>query len=356
MPHKEYNNVSPDTHTTSLLRIVIIMSEVPPDDHDATESTISAQLADLQVSIDFMNDIRLPADADEQDQIARKVLKVRQAAAAFIIFPEPGQSLRIVFSGEDNTLSTTREVNVSKGMPLQEAFAVIVRSTTISLIAYRESYRGEQKKRTISSESKKNTKSTVTDVAVPSPGSVKPTAIDNRPDGLFVDIGGAFDIFAGNKDLAPGMAVGAGWRLTRQWQIQMGTVLFLSSSVRLRDTTLTLKRIPMYLGPVYMKKVGHFMAGGGGAMRFDIVREQLSTTNPDAELKAAGVELHFSIYFYLRAGWWLNRFLYFHADLGVAFQLSRNGYGVTIPTGDQVLIDPLPVQPMTLIGLQLHFL
>ncbi|MBN2718155.1 MAG: hypothetical protein JXX14_20080 [Deltaproteobacteria bacterium] len=354
-----------DSHQTTErdaqpLRIVVVSRESDPADGAAIEASIEAQLADLAVESIFIRDIPLPTDDAALDELAGQLMLSHGARAAFVVSPTSGLSLRILLSVDGRNASMARTVDVARGMPLHEAFAVIVRSTMVAIL---ETERRKADEQSIAASQAQREKAQKRKSSASSGRSEKARVLRERSDGgVFFDSGVALELVARNKGIVPGLVLGVGWRFSRNWQIQMGAVLFSTVDATLNRTRVAIKRYPVYWGAGYYIRLGRFEAGGGGGVRLDFIREQVSTMNPDVSLgenyagnSGDNIDTHLSLYVTGRAAWWISRFLCVHLDMGAALMLKSTGYCVNAGDECQAVMATRPVQMLMIMGAQIHF-
>lgn len=346
------------TSTAETVSIVVISIVSESVDTQPVEQAINAQLSDLAVHVYFHHLPQLPADENALDTLAAAQMVAYGAVAAFIILPGDDGALRIVIDNDGKIEGANRLVDVSKGVPRHEAFAVIARAAATAVIEQEELH----EQTALADESGKD--QSANDIALP-PGSgnaadqgngERTSGINGRwKRGIHLDSGLILEFVSDSVTLTPGLAVGLGIDLTNHWWIRVGAVLFSSLTATHRQTTLTLRRRPFYLESGYQRRVGQFMFGGGAAICLDYAVERLSTSSTDILLRDEGGELHTSLLVFFRSAWQVFRSTSFYLHLGAAFPLSRTRYEIETLSGKQVLLEIRPVQPVVLVGLQFHF-
>ncbi len=341
--------------TVSIVVISIVSESV---DTQPVENAINAQLSDLAVHVYFHHLPQLPEDENTLDTLAATQMVAYGAVAAFIILPGDDGVLRIVINNDGKIEGANRLVDVSKGVPRHEAFAVIARAAATAVIE-QEVLRQQA---ALADESGKDQSANDTSSA---PGGVN---TDDKGDGgrtpgntgswkrgVHLDSGLILEFMSDSVTLTPGLAVGLSIDLTPHWWIRAGAVLFSSVTATHQQTTLTLRRRPFYLESGYQRRVGRFMLGGGASICLDYAVERLSTSSSDILLRDEGGELHTSLIVFFRSAWQLFQAMSFYLNLGAAFPLNRTRYEIETPSGKQVLLAIRPVQPVVSVGLQFHF-
>jgi hypothetical protein len=265
---------------TSKTRIIIISILSEGAEMDQIERSIVAQLADLSVDITFHHVTALPSETENRDDLARALMEAHRATAAFIIDAENFRPLRVLLETGDRIETTSRMLDVTPGVPLHEALAVIVRSATTTVL--------EQKKRRAMTATSTGEADPDKAAAPKSPSALERSDSESlisdsvgEVQKLYVEADFALGYYS--KGVPPwiGLAAYLGWQPIRYLQLHVGYVFSSKVSKRSRDVTLTLRRHPVHLGAGYLRSGKRFVWGGGASVSIDYVTESISSQKAD---------------------------------------------------------------------------
>jgi hypothetical protein len=348
-------SAAPTAEAASIVVISIISESV---DTQPVEQAINAQLSDLAVHVYFHHLPQLPEDENTLDTLAANQMVAYGAVAAFIILPGDDGALRIVINNDGKIEGANRLVDVSKGVPRHEAFAVIARAAATAVIEQEalrqqaafadESGKAQSANDTSSASGGDNTDDR-------NGGERTPGNTGSWKRRVHLDSGLILEFVSDSAALTPGMAVGLSVDFARHWWIRAGAVLFSSVTATHQQTRLTLRRRPFYLESGYQHRMGQFTLGGGASICLDYAVERLSASSSDILLRDEGGELHTSLLVFFRSAWQLFQSTSLYLSLGAAFSLNRTRYEIETPSGNQVMLAIRPVQPVVSVGLQFHF-
>ncbi|MBN2525717.1 MAG: hypothetical protein JXR76_04925 [Deltaproteobacteria bacterium] len=349
-----------DAETT--VRIIVVSSVLEAGEVYPIEQSIVAQLTDMPVEIQFYRIQRFPTDDKNLDVLATNLMSEHNAKAVFIVQPLSHRSMRLVINDGRQVVSSRRWVDVAGGMPLHEAFAVIVRSATESLIEQENQRYAQEKAARNPSHNASTTKKTTKSVSEVD-GVRRDVKMVNRrrrtagklPGVMVLDVGGQLSFYSTKTVPSPGFALGLRWQIFRGLHLRLGTTLFSRIIDRTRGTELTLRRYPFYLGMGYSRTLGRFALGGGAEFRLDYVTEHVTTENEDVDVERDGAEFHSGIVVFLCSAFQLSDLISVFGDMGIAVPLHSNIYGIDTAEGNAVIVEPRNVQPEIVVGLRFHF-
>lgn len=334
------------------LRFIIISTDAIGKAADSLENTIEAQLSDLNVSTAYRFDGAFSRNAGSLDQIARAAITEQNAHAAFMISPNDRRNLHIVISVDEQFQTVTRKVDVSDGVPWDEAIAVIVRSTALTLL---EMMTQRDTADETGSSGLNAGSSDIPSVRVSITSGGVSVKEDGRRSVFFVHSGLALDFYADKKGPRPGLSIGMGLLFKSALVVQLSGTLFSTVSASEQQTDLTLLRQPVYLSLGYLKMLDRFYLGGNIALGMDIVRARTVTDNEDLSTDIPDVQRYGTVSALFSSGYWVSRFMCLHIDAGVRIPLDRKDYGIVTAEGNVVLVAPRHVQPSIIIGMAIYF-
>jgi hypothetical protein len=344
---------NPNGDDTSKTRIIIISILSEGAEMDQIERSIVAQLADLSVDITFHHVTALPSETENRDDLARALMEAHRATAAFIIDAKNFRPLRVLLETGDRIETTSRMLDVTPGVPLHEALAVIVRSATTTVL--------EQKKRRATAASAGN--AGPKKAAAPKSPSLPKRSDSKSPisDGegevqkLYIEADFALGYYSQGVPPWLGMAAYLGWQPIRYLQLYAGYVFFSKVSKRSTDVTLTLRRHPVHIGAGYFRPLKRVVLGGGASVSIDYVTESISSQNEALDLSPEGGEVNTALLCYAHIGIRILSPLSLHLNLGAEIPLNSTEYGIDEGETNRILLELLPVQPVAMLGLRGHF-
>lgn len=339
-------------------QIVVIFGPFEGGDMLQLERAIIAQLVDLEVKIHFHHVAGLPAEGDKQDELAAALMATYDAAAAFIITPGESEFLRILLAVGDRIDDLSRRVDVSPGMPQDEALATIVRAATITVIERAKSSEPLPDSSALSSTEDGTPKSPASE-ATDQSRQLELNQSMSRGDGethrLYLEAGAALGLYTKGAPPWFGMAIGIGWQPIRRWHLHVGYVFFSKVSRRVPEASLTLSRHPVYLGVAHIRPWKRINWGGGASVIIDYVSERIASRRVGVTLAEAGGEVHAALTGYFHLGVRMAPMVSAFLNLGVEIPLSSTRYGISETSGKRVVLELLPAQPAAMLGFRGHF-
>ena len=326
-------------------RLLIVSALSDPAETPPLERSIAAQLADLNVSVEFLSEAALPLDPPSRDRTAAALMNEHCADAAVVVYStEAGIQLRIVQKTEGGTTATDRFVDITRGAPMHEALAVIIRAAVQALIR-KATEPPSQAIAAMKPPAKRKVPDVKTDTIARKP----------QPPRLYGGIGAAVGWAARGMPPWVGMDIVVGGFPTQHLFVYVGYTAFSKLEQHADDVTLTLRRHPIDIGFGGFRRMVRIYFGGSVSIRIDPVTEDIVATSPRMDLAAAGAELALSLHCRLLLGVHIFEPLSLFASLGADVALRNALYEIRTDTGDNLIIDPLPVQPVLKIGLRVDF-
>ncbi len=330
-------------------RILVISRIAEPEDADALQRSVAAQLADLPIEVFFFREdssAETPTTVDPASAVP--LMRAHAASMGFLIeSTESDVSLHILEETPSGIEITHRRVDAARGTPQHEALAVIIRSTVSALI--------ERVPLPPQKEAPKSSVTQKTPPKTPPPKRSEPKAQQPRRAHLFGEIGGALGWFASDPSPRGGMAVSLGVFPTPHFYIRMGYTAFSTIETKSYNLRLTLKRHPIYLSLGYFHRFKLLFIAAGVSLILDYAVNSVSSTNPDLILAADDGELTPYLAPHVLFGVRIRDRVRLFLKIAAEIPLRDVRYGIHTLQRDILLIDPLPVQPVVTGGLAVDF-
>ena len=322
---------SPDRNRKT---IVMLNEESASQEIEPLVRAVQGQMAEISIELMVHSTPSLPSKMSERVKIAEQIAHESSAVAVFWCDLESTDRVFLFLASPTGGRVLVRRLSGTSTAELEEAVAIIVRSSVEALLAGGEIGVKTKPKKIEQKETEPSDKKTFHPL------------FDMRASYAISSISNYFPAIHGAE-------LSFGIRPYKQWAVRVGPRFSQMLERTERGFDISVERYPIFLGASFVGEIGRWTLGGIAALEIELARDQSVSTTQEAISREGGVEVGLGILIGFDVGFRLSKNIRIFLLPTAEIMLKKTDYVIAVGETTYTIIDTWTVRFIGLIGLEI---